>query len=40
MGRGINETCMWGKEICNPGAVVPPICEDAFVAVDELIQVS
>jgi len=31
---------MRGKEICGPGMVVPPIREDAFVAVDELIQVS
>ena len=27
MGRGINKTCMWGKEVCGPGAVVPPICD-------------
>jgi len=40
VGRGVDETCMWGKEICGPGAVVPPIRENAFVAVDELIQVS
>jgi len=26
------------KEICGPGAVVPLICEDAFVVVDELVQ--
>jgi len=31
---------MGGKEICGPGAVVPPIREDALVAVDELVQVS
>jgi len=39
-GRGIDETCVRGKEICGPGAVVPPIREDALVAVDELVQVS
>jgi len=39
-GRGIDESCMWGEEICGPGVVVPPVCEDAFVTVDELIQVS
>jgi len=39
-GRGIDETSVGGKEICGPGVVVPPICEDAFVAVDELVQVS
>jgi len=40
VGRGVDETCMWGKEVCGPGAVVPLIREDAFVAVDELVQVS
>jgi len=39
-GRGINETCVGGKEICGPGAVVPPIHKDALIAVDELVQVS
>ena len=39
-GRGINETSVGGKEICGPGAVVPLICEDALVAVDEFVQVS
>ena len=39
-GRGIDETSVGGKEICSPGAVVPPICEDVLVAVDELVQVS
>ena len=40
MGRGIDETCMWGKEVCGPGAVVPLIGKDLFVAIDELVQVS
>jgi len=40
MGRGIDETSVGGKEICGPGMVVPLICEDSFVAVDELVQVS
>jgi len=40
MGRGIDKTCVWGKEICGPGTVVPLICKDLFVAVDELVQVS
>jgi len=35
--RGIDETCMWGKEVCGPGTVVPLICEDPFVTVDELV---
>jgi len=39
-GRRIDETSVGGKEICGPGAVVPPICKDALVAVDELVQVS
>jgi len=39
-GRGVDETSVGGKEICGPGTVVPPIREDAFVAVDELVQVS
>jgi len=38
MGRGVDEACVWGKEICSPGAVVPLIGEDSFVAVDELVQ--
>ena len=38
MGQGINETCVWGKKVCGPGAVVPVIHEDAFVTVDELVQ--
>jgi len=37
MGRGIDKAGMWGKEICGPGAVVPMVREDSFVAVDELI---
>jgi len=36
-GRGIDKAGMWGEEICGPDAVVPMICEDSFVAVDELI---
>ena len=40
MGRGINETSVWGKKVCGPGTVVPLIGEDALVAVDELVQVS
>ena len=40
MGRGIDETCVWGKEICGPGTVVPLIRKDLFVTVDELVQVS
>jgi len=40
MGRGIDETCVWGKKICGPGVVVPLICKDLFIAVDELVQVS
>jgi len=40
VGRGIDETCMWGKEVCGPGAVVPLIHKDSFVTVDELVQVS
>ena len=40
VGRGIDETHMWGEKICGPGAVVPLICEDSFVTVDELVQVS
>jgi len=40
VGRGINKTCMQGEEICGPGAVVPLIHKDSFVAVDELVQVS
>jgi len=39
-GRGIDETSVGGKEICGPGAVVPPIREDVLVTVDELVQVS
>jgi len=39
-GRGIDETCVGGKEICGPGAVVPLIGKDSFIAVDELVQVS
>jgi len=37
VGRGINKTCMQGKEVCGPGTVVPMICEDLFVTVDELV---
>jgi len=37
MGRGINKAGVWGKEICGPDAAVPMVCEDLFVAVDELI---
>jgi len=40
MGRGVNKTCVWGKEVCGPGAVVPTIGKDLFVAVDKLVQVS
>jgi len=40
VGRGIDETCMWGKKVCGPDTVVPLIGEDPFVAVDELVQVS
>jgi len=39
MGRGIDETSGWGKEICGPGTVVPLIRKDSFVAIDELVQV-
>jgi len=37
MGRGIDKAGVWGKEICGPGTVVPMICEDLFIAVDELV---
>jgi len=37
MGSGVNKTCRWGKEVRGPGAVVPMIGEDLFVAVDELV---
>ena len=37
-GRGVDKTCMWGKEVCGPGVVVPLICKDLFVTVDELVQ--
>jgi len=37
VGRGIDETCMWGEKICGPGTVIPLIREDSFVTVDELI---
>jgi len=37
MGRGIDETCVWGKEVCGPGLVVPLVREDPFIAVDELV---
>jgi len=40
VGRGIDETCMWGKKVCGPGVVVLPIGKDSFVTVDELVQVS
>ena len=40
MGRGVDETSVGGKEICGPGAVVPLIGKDSFIAVDELVQVS
>ena len=40
MGRRIDETGVWGKKICGPGTVVPVICEDSLVTVDELVQVS
>jgi len=40
MGRGIDETCVWGKKICGPDVVVPLICKDSFITVDELVQVS
>jgi len=40
MGRGINETCVWGKKVCGPGMVVPLIYKDLFIAVDELVQAS
>jgi len=40
MERGINESCVWSKKFCGPGPVVPLICKDSFVAVDELVQVS
>jgi len=40
VGRGVDETCVGGKEVCGPGTVVPPIGKDSFVAVDELVQVS
>jgi len=40
MGRGIDETGVWGKKVCGPSTVVPLIHEDPFVAVDELVQVS
>jgi len=40
MGRGVNKTCVWGKEVCGPGTVIPLICEDPFVTIDELIEVS
>jgi len=40
MGRGIDETCMWGKKFCGPGTVIPLICKDSFITVDELVQVS
>jgi len=39
-GRGVDKTSVGGKEVCGPGAVVPLIREDVFVAVDELVQVS
>jgi len=37
MRRGIDKSGMWGKEIHGPDAVVPMICEDLFVTVDELV---
>jgi len=40
MGRGIDETGVWGKKVCGPSIVVPLIHEDPFVAVDKLVQVS
>jgi len=40
MGRGIDEACVWGKEVCGPGAVVPMIGEKSFVTVDKLVQAS
>jgi len=40
MGRGINETCVWGKEVYGPGTVVPLIRKDSFITVDKLLQVS
>jgi len=39
MGRGVDETSVWGKEICGPDAVVPMIGKDSFVTIDELVQV-
>jgi len=38
--RGIDEACVWGKEVRGPGAVVPTIGENSFVTVDKLVQVS
>jgi len=40
VGRGIDETCRWGKKVCGPGVVVPLIGKDWFITVDELVQVS
>jgi len=37
MGRGIDETCVWGKKVYGPDTVVLLICKDLFVAVDKLV---
>jgi len=40
VGRGIDESGRWGEKIGVPDAGVPMICENPFVAVDDLVQMS
>jgi len=40
VGRGIDKSGWWGEKVCVPDTVVPMICEDPFVAIDDLVQMS